>query len=435
MIDGFGDVEARSLTRAKLGASGVFLSALGLVAGKVATMGFGFAAWIVAARLNPPADVGLASAGVSAVTLCAQVALIGVGSAVITIGPRYRETPGRLLDTSIALVALSSFVVGMLFLAFAGTVLQELRVIVADPVYAALFLALAIGGTLGVLFDQASTARRRGDQVLLRGVAGGISTLAALVVMSTWLGGGSRGIFAAWVVGAGLVTSVLGLWTMTRAIRGYRPAPRLERPIAAELVSVGFPNYLLTLSERAPGFVLPIVVTELLSPAQNAAWYAAWMMAWVVFIVPIQVGMTSFAEIASEPAESRKIVRNGVATSLGLGVAGAVIVAALADPVLRLLGPSYAEAGVVPLRILLLGVLPMTVVQAYFSLCRARHELRGALVVGAVASLASILVPAVAGTIGGLVAMAISWLLVQTGVAIVAGMRLWRAVDGRRAAA
>ena len=59
---------------------------------------------------------------------------------------------------------------------------------------------------------------------------------------------------------------------------------------ATELSRVGLPNDLLTLTERAPGFVLPIVVTELLSPADNAHWYAAWMMAWVVFVIPIQVG-------------------------------------------------------------------------------------------------------------------------------------------------
>lgn len=429
MIEGLEDVGVRTLGAARSGSGRVFMSSLGLVAGKVATMAFGFVAWIVAARLHPPAEVGVASAAVSAVTLCAQFALIGVGSAVITLGPRFRDAPGRLLDTSIGLVTASSFVIGVVFLALAGTVLQELRVLAVDPVYAALFLVLAVGGTLGVLFDQASTARRRGDQVLLRGVAGGLSTLAALVVLGAWQSGGSRGIFAAWVVGGGVVTTVLGLWTLRRAIPGYRSAPRLERGIARDLVRVGFPNYLLTLTERTPGFVLPIVVTELLSPADNAAWYAAWMMAWVVFIVPIQVGLTSFAEIAGEPGRSRTIVRNGIATSLALGAAGAIVLGVLAEPVLGLLGPSYAEAGAGPLRILLLGVVPMTVVQAYFSLCRARQALRGAIAIGVVSSLASILIPAAVGPTGGLVAMATSWLLVQLVVAVVAAVRLIRLAE------
>ena len=92
--------------------------------------------------------------------------------------------------------------------------------------------------------------------------------------------GGPRSIFAAWTLG-GVTTLVLGLILVGRAIPGYRVRARLDRRLAGELTRVGFPNYLLTLAERAPGFVLPVVVTEILSPADNAAWYAAWMMAWV----------------------------------------------------------------------------------------------------------------------------------------------------------
>jgi O-antigen/teichoic acid export membrane protein len=426
-----GDLGGRSIAAVRSGPTRVLLSALALIGAKVATMGFGFVAWIIAARLHPPAEVGIASAAVSAVTLCAQFALIGVGSAVITLAPRYREQPGRLLDTAVSVVSLSALAVGLLFLLLAGTALQELRVVALDPVYAVLFLTLAIGGTLGVLFDQASTARRRGDQALVRGAAAGIATLVTLVVLGA--AGGSRGIFAAWVVGAGLVTSLLGLWTMTRAIRGYRPAPRLEVPLGGELVRVGFPNYLLTLTERAPGFVLPIVVTEVLSPADNAAWYIAWMMAWVVFIVPIQVGMTSFAEIAAAPGGSWPIVRNGIGTSLAVGAVGALGLAVLADPVLRLVGADYADAGVTPLRILLVGVVPMTIVQAFFSLCRARHRLRGAIVLGSLSSVASIVLPAALGPAGGLGAMALGWLAVQAVTAAVALVGLRRAV-GREAA-
>jgi len=432
VIDSLAELRARGAMAARSGSTRVLLSALALIAAKVATMGFGFLAWIVAARLSPPADVGIASAAVSAVTLCAQFALVGVGAAVITLGPRYAETPGRLLDTALSVVSLSALAVGAAFLVLAGAVLQELRVLAVDPIYAALFLTLALGGTLGVLFDQASTARRRGDQALVRGVAAGLATLATLVVLGT--GAGSRGIFAAWVVGAGVVTAALGLWTMTRAIPGYRPSLSLERPLASQLVRVGFPNYLLTLTERAPGFVLPIVVTELLSPAENAAWYAAWMMAWVVFIVPIQVGMTSFAEVAAAPAASRSILRNGIATSLAVGVAGALVLAVLADPILGLLGPAYAATGVDPLRILLVGVVPMTIAQAYFSLRRAEHRLGGAIALGTVSSLASIVGPAIAGTVSGLDAMALTWLAAQCVTAAVAGGLLWREGRGGPAA-
>jgi O-antigen/teichoic acid export membrane protein len=402
----------------------VTFSALALVAAKVGTMGFGFLAWIVAARLYPANEVGLASGAVSAVTLCAQIALVGVGSAVITLLPSHMERPARLLNTSVSVLTLTAAATALAFILFAGSVLHELRVVAADPVYALLFVALAIAGTLGVLFDQVSTARRRGDQALIRGVAAGVVTLIAVFLVARTFGGGSsRDIFAAWVLG-GLVTWSVGLVMVGRAVSGYRYRPVLARSLALELSRVGLPNYFLTLTERAPGFVLPIVVTELLSPVDNAHWYAAWMMAWVVFVIPIQVGMTSFAEIARDPELAGRIIRHGIRTSLAVGVAGGLAMAVLAGPLLGLLGSGYGGAGALPLRILVIGIIPLTFIQAYFSYCRARRRLGEALAVGTVNSLASIVAPAVAGMAGGLVAMAIAWLAVQVASAIVAAARL-----------
>ena len=404
----------------------VTLSALALVAAKVGTMGFGFLAWIVAARLYPANEVGLASGAVSAVTLCAQVALVGVGSAVITLLPSHIDRPARLLDTSVSVLTLTAAATALVFILFAGNVLHELRVVAADPVYALLFVALAIAGTLGVLFDQISTARRRGDQALIRGVAAGVVTLIAVILIARSLGGGSsRDIFAAWVLG-GLVTWSIGLVMIGRAVSGYRYRPVLARSLATELSRVGLPNYLLTLTERAPGFVLPIVVTELLSPTDNAHWYAAWMMGWVVFVIPIQVGMTSFAEIAREPALAGRIIRHGIRTSLAVGIAGALVTAVLAGPLLGLLGSGYSTAGAFPLRTLVIGIVPLTFIQAYFSYCRARRRLGEALALGSANSVASIVAPAAAGIAGGLVAMGVAWLGVQAISALVAAVRLQR---------
>lgn len=422
---------ARLRGRAGLGspedraARDVLISSVSLVVGKVAVMGFGFLAWVVAARLYPIDAFGLASGAVAAVTLCAQLALLGVGSAIITLLPLDRERSDRLLDVAITVLGISSLVTALAFLVFAGTVLQELRVVAAEPIYAVLFLTLAMCGTLGVLFDQASTARRQGTLVMARGVAAGVVTLAAVAFIGIGTGTTSQAIFAAWVAG-GLVTAFGGLWTMRRVVPRYRYRPVADRAMSGTIIGVGLPNYALTLAERAPGFVLPVIVVELLSPADNAAWYAAWMMAWVVFIIPIQIGMTSFAEIARAPERTARIVRDGIRTSLALGAMAAIALAVLADPILSLLGEAYAAAAQTPLRILLIGFLPLTFILAYFSLCRARRRLREAIVLGGVDATASILVPAFVATSTGLVGMAVAWLAVQAVVAVVAVARLRR---------
>jgi O-antigen/teichoic acid export membrane protein len=183
------------------------------------------------------------------------------------------------------------------------------------------------------------------------------------------------------------------------------------------------PNYALTLAERSPGLILPVLVAELLSPAANATWYAVWMMAWVVYIVPIQVGMTIFAEISHDPASLRRSVRRGVLSSLAIGMLAALALGAGAHLALSILGPRYAQQGVEPLRILLLALAPLTFVQAYFSSCRARRSLAEAIATGWVSGIASVVTAAAAGVSHGLVGMAVAWVAVQYATGLWA---LWR---------
>src|SRR5215218_3893232 len=71
----------------------MLVSSLALIGGKVATMGLGFLFWLLAAQLFVPAEVGLAAGAVSAVMLCTQLALLGVGSSVIVHFPRHGARP------------------------------------------------------------------------------------------------------------------------------------------------------------------------------------------------------------------------------------------------------------------------------------------------------------------------------------------------------
>jgi O-antigen/teichoic acid export membrane protein len=229
-------------------------------------------------------------------------------------------------------------------------------------------------------------------------------------------------VFLPWAV-AGLAACVMGVAQLRRALPRYRPQARVDRPLVGRLVRAGVPNYVLTLAERAPGLILPVIVAELLSPDANAAWYAAWMMAWVIYIVPIQVGMTIFAEVAHDPGSFRRSVRRGVLCSLAIASAGAVVLGLGAHLALSILGPRYADAGVAPLRILLLAVLPLTFIQAYFSSCRARQQLGEAIVAGWLNAVASVGAAAVAGVEHGLVGMAVAWAAVQYATGL---WSLWR---------
>jgi O-antigen/teichoic acid export membrane protein len=408
-------------------------SSMALVAAKTANMGLGFVFWVIAARFFPPSTVGLTTAAVSGMMLCTQIGLFGLGSSFITEFSRHRDDPTNLLSTTFSLVSGASLLVGLVFLIVASLWFKHLRAIAVTPAYAVLFLLMVVLGTDGVLFDHISAALRRGEQALTRNLISQGVTLSHMVAIGLLFpAAGPMMIFSTWVTG-GVATCGYGAFQLVRSLstRGIRPG--IDRTLARRQISVGVPNHLLTLFERAPGFILPIVVTELLSSSTNAYWYVAWMMAWVVYMMPIQIGMTLFAELSNHPNVLWQLVRHGIRSSLVIGSACAIGAAIAAPWILRILGNDYAAQATAPLRVLLIVTLPLTFVQAYFAVARATGRLREALLAGGISSATGILLAAIAATSYGLTAMAVAWMGVQFIVGGFAFFRLrslgWKQTD------
>jgi O-antigen/teichoic acid export membrane protein len=329
-----------------------------------------------------------------------------------------------LLDTAFMIVTATSLLAAGLFLVLASGIFHELSIVGTRPIYTLSFLALSALGTIGVLFDHVSIALRRSDQVLSRNVLFGLITLATMALLSLLFGAtSSLAIFSAWVMG-NLAACLLGCVQLWRALLHYRWQARVEWGLTRLLLSIGFPNYMLTLAERAPGSIMPIVVTELLSPVANAYWYPVWMMGWGVLIIPISIGQTLFAEAAHRPESLREEVRHSLRSSLAFGFLAAAVAGLLAPFMLSLLGPNYAAAGTTPLRILVIGVLPFAFIQAYYSACRARRRLREAVLTGLLSGFGSIGGAAAIGVSYGIVGIAVAWVVAQFVTGLWAAWRL-----------
>jgi O-antigen/teichoic acid export membrane protein len=182
-------------------------------------------------------------------------------------------------------------------------------------------------------------------------------------------------------------------------------------------------NHALTIFETTPGFAITIIVTEVASAESSAYWYSAWMIATAVYIIPGMFGMTLFAAAVEPEKELRRTVWESLTGSLTLGIVAAIGVSALGRPLLDLFGEQYADAGVAPLRVLVVAVIPLAVVSAYFALCRATDRLGEATFVAVLGGSAGLAVAAVAAIEADLVEVAASWVAVQ---AIAGGWAAWR---------
>jgi len=388
-------------------------NSLALILGRFASSGLGFLTWLVAARLYAATEVGLASGLVSAMMLLVQFSLLGIGAAYITRYPAHQERPGRLLNTALTIVSAAALLTSGVFILLSAWSFKELNVVAVQPAYGLLFSCMVLFGALNSLMDSVSIAQRRSDQVLARNVLFGVTAVASIGILALLLPAHtSLMIVLGWTL-AGLAACSLGAVQFWRALSRYFFHPSLEKGIAAELIRNGLPNYLLTLSERAPNWVLPILVTELLSPADNARWYTVWMMAWVVFQIPISIGQNLFADITRQPDKIDQSIAYSRRSSLILGSLAAIGTMLLAPFMLSLLGEEYAALGVLPLRILAFAVYPVIFIQSYYAVCRGTGRQREATLTGLVSGLVSTTSAAFVGLRYGIAGMAVAWLVTQ----------------------
>lgn len=403
-------------------------SSFGLIAGKVAAMGLGFSFWLVAARVASAREVGLAAGTVSAMMLCVQLGLLGIGAVFIAVYPTHPDRTA-LLDTAISLSAVIGATAALAFLGLAALGLDELDVVTSSPAYGLWFLVAASAGTVGVVLDQISMALGRGDHVLARNVVAGLMTLAPLALFAALASAPtSIELFSLWSVGA-VGAFALGTRQLRSSAELYRYRPRLPFRLARALVHQGLGHYALTCAERLPALVLPVIITETLSPEINAYWYGIWMIAWAAYVVPVSIGIGLFAEGSHRRHALGPATAKAIRSALLLGGGGALVLGAGAPLALAALGPAYAAAGVTPLRVLLVGTAPLAIVHVYYAISRVRMRLGEAIAAAATTGLLGIVAVTVAGRQSGLTAMALSWLAVQVLSAAWSALRLRSLVE------
>jgi O-antigen/teichoic acid export membrane protein len=394
-------------------------SSLGLILAKGAQTGSGFAFWVVAAHAASDREVGLTTAAVSAVLICAQLALLGAGSAVIVSVGR-GEPPARVLDSAFGLVAAASTVLALGYLVLEATLAPATAVVTVLFWLTVIFAAIT--GTMGTVLDQALVALGRGASATLRYTVGGLFSLAAVAVVALLTHTTSvEVLMVCWTLGTAL-TCVIGLVQLRRLV-GYRPRPSLRPSRGRTLLAVGIPNQILTLSERAPGLVLPPLLAHMVAPEAAAYWYPAWMMAWAAYTAPMLMGIVQFSEGVRDPARLVATTWATLRWSVAIGGLAAVVLIVFARPLLHLLGHRYAEASTGALRWLAAGVLAYAVLQAYNAVCRARGQYTEAILVGMVLAVA-LCTAALLAAERGATDMALTWLVVLSAGALAVGVRL-----------
>ncbi len=422
----------KPLLRATISRHAALLSNAGAVAGgAVVTSALGFAYWWTAARFFEPAEVGLAAAAISMVLLLAQAGEIGLGPLLMAHASRDPRGSGELIATALWAAAAACGLTGAAYVLLARLTPLGLGPIVMPLEGCILVIVGIVVSGLAIVVDQLLFGLMRSPLAMWRSIGFSVAKLALLAVAAA-SGGTAMAILATWVVALAGSLVLLGLACGSVGATWHAPRPALLRPLAGAILS----NHGLNVALQAPAFAMPVLVTVMLSPTINAAFYVAWTLIQVVQMIPAALATAAFCAGAGDLSRAAAGLRLSLLISLAAGTGAGIGFLLFSDPILGLFNPAYPSIAGSGLCVLGFGTLAVAV--KYHFVCVARLEGRlavaaAALAVGGALELGA---AALGARLGGLTGLTEGWLAAACLQAfLLAPKVLAAAFPGRRNAA
>jgi O-antigen/teichoic acid export membrane protein len=391
------------------------------------TSALGFVYWTFAAREFSQQAVGYGSAGISAMTLLGTIGMLGLGTLLVGELPRRSGGPG-LVSAALLTCGLGSLVIGLGFAAIAPHVNARFGIILGTPGRATLFAAGVMLTGVAMVFDQATIGLLRGGLQLWRNSVLAITKLLILPATAVILHDGfGVGIILSWVVGTALS---LVLVAIRLRFSGTRVLHRPDWGVLRGLGRTAMAHNWLNLAITMPVSLTPVLVTVIVSPSANAAFYVATMLTNFLFIVPAHLATVLFAVVAADPSVVARKLRFALRLSYLIGLPGMAALILGSHLVLGIFGKGYAADATVPMCLLTLSY-PATVPKAlYIAVCRATGKITRAAVVLTTCSSLEVIAAAVGGAQGGLKGLAVALLAVRLAEALVTAPSVFRAAFG-----
>jgi O-antigen/teichoic acid export membrane protein len=379
-----------------------------MMSSTLVTAGLGFVYWWIAARFLTVDAVGLASAAVAAMSFLALVGDLGLGTLLIGQITRHPGRIGGLISAAFIAATLCSAALAVLCVLLAAALSPELVAFTGSLGGAALFTGgVALTGLVLVL-DQTLLGILKAQWHIARNISFALVKLALLALV-VWLGVGSAmTIYATWA--AGNLVSLIVLCLIVVRSGGTvmrRPDFKLLSGMTGPIIS----HHALNVLSQAPGLLMPVLVTHLLSARINAAFYAAWLLIGVAYLAPASLTTALFSVAAHETRLLGQRLRFTLAMSMGLSGLTILGCIALGGFALSIFNPAYSDLARATL-ILLAATMPAVVIKYhYIALKRIREEMTSALPLLGLGAAAELGAAAAGGSSYGLSGLAAGWLI------------------------
>lgn len=388
----------------------LYRNALFLMASSVVAAGLGFFFWMVVARLYTETDVGFGAATISAMSLLAALSRLGFGFTIIRFLPK-AEAPKEMINSCFTLSGIVSLALAAIFIIGLDFWSPALAFIKNNLIFASAFAIFVLIYTLQGLMAEVFVARRRAEfNLSMNAIFSLLKIPLPLVLVSFFY---TFGIVSSWGIASAVALAISAFWFVPRILAGYKPLPKLNWGILKEFRGYSAGNYITSVLQMAPSLVLPLIIVNLLGPAQNAYFYVGWSIASLLFIIPTAVSQSLLAEGSHFEDRLHIDVGRSLKFTFLILIPTIILVCLLGKWLLLLFGESYSANALVMLWVLGASGVFIGFNSIYQSILRVEGRIRE-LVCLSVFTTAAVLIGSylVAPTFG-IVGVAYIWLGVQ----------------------
>jgi O-antigen/teichoic acid export membrane protein len=389
--------------------------------------GFGFSFWIIAAHLFSTADVGKASALISAMTVIAYLALLGLNNGFGRFLPTARNRDS-LISSGLVMVAICGGMIGLAYAYLTPFIAPRLAFIAQNPALAIGFGLVTAAAAINILTDSVFVAgRRAGYTAFLDGIVAG----AGKIILAVALAGTSvYGLFLATATGTALAAlSSLGFIYTVMHTR-----LRLERPLATlkPLLRFSSANYIGNVLNMLPTLVVPVIALDRLGPSSAAYYFVVFQVVSILYAAALALEQTFLAEGSRANANMRRLRRRSLRILVTIFLPAAAGMFAIGHWLLLAFGRGYYHYGWRSFLLLVVAAGPITAIYWCLTVLRLAGKLRSIITVNATYA-ASVCALAWFGSAYGLTALSAAWPIGALIAAVVATVSIPRArYSGRR---
>ncbi len=376
----------------------------------------GFFFWIVAARFYPVESVGIASAAIGAAGLLVLFSSLGLDHGIIRFLPGAGDKTRDMINSCLSLLGVISLILTVIFLIGINIWSPALLTMSKNLVFITVFMLFTTASTLQNFVNQVFIAKRRAGFALLQGLIFGLLRFIPLFLLVSLFQ--TFGIFVSLGIAVFIAIVTSTLISIPRIEKGYLPLPVIRKQIIKEMVNYSFANYITGILWMLPQTVMPLMVINLLGAEQNAYYYIGWSVASMLFMIPMAVSFSLFAEGSHNEEKLDVEIMRGLKLLSVILIPAIIILAIFAEKILSFFGPAYSANATKLTWILIFSAIPLSINYIYYGIKRVEMKMKTVIILAAFIScvtlgLSYLLLPRM-----GIIGVGVAWLSSHSTVAV-----------------